>query len=398
MFIGLTPFYGFHLLLCIAAAWLFRLNQVKTYLASHVSLPGIWPLLLLGQLQLGRWLRGSPPLALKVSEIRSLDVRRFFVDLLLGSAVTGLVLGGVLAWVTYRVVKRSRRQPEVEALLERAARPYVEAGMLHWEFVRGKLRHDPLYFGLLRRGSLPSGGTLLDLGCGRGILFSLLNAARQQAAAGAYPPGWPAPPSGLTLHGIEGRAKAARTARVALAAAAVGFEPAHPVDPVIPIEPADAEDPADLPTADPAHPGVIAPAAGRTFPAEVDHGDLRDVCRSGLPPAVAITLFDVLHYLPAAAQEELLDRAAACLAPGGLLLIREADAAGGAAFTRTRVAERLCATLRGDLRQHFHYRSGDDWQRLLEERGFAVEAVPMAEGTPYANVLIEAWFRSEASR
>jgi SAM-dependent methyltransferase len=371
VFIGCTPFYGFHLLLCIAAAWLFKLNQVKTYLASHVSLPGIWPLLVIAELQLGRFLRGSPPLALRVSEIRHLDVRRFFVDLLLGSTVVGLVLGAAFAWVTHRVVQRTRRQPEVEALLERAARPYVEAGMIQWEFVRGKLRHDPLYFGLLRRGSLPSEGRLLDLGCGRGILFSLLEAARRQAAHGDYPPGWSEPPGQLELFGIEGRAKAARTAATALRAAAEGVgDPERPTDPAAVIHPAPPDDPPHLP-----------------LRAEVVHADLRE---TELPPADVVTLFDVLHYLPAAAQEELLDRIAACLEPGGLLLIREADAAGGGAFWRTRAAERLCAIFRGDLRQRFHYRSRADWQSLLAARGFQVEAAPMSQGTPYANVLIEA--------
>jgi SAM-dependent methyltransferase len=371
VFIGCTPFYGFHLLICIFAAWLLRLNQVKTYLASHISLPGIWPLLLIAELQLGRFLRGSPPLALRVAEIRQLEVRRFFVDLLLGSTVVGLVLGGVFAWVTYRVVQRTRRQPEVEALLERAARPYVEAGMIQWEFVRGKLRHDPLYFGLLQRGSLPADGTLLDLGCGRGILFSLLEAARRQAEHCAFPPGWPEPPSELELLGIEGRAKAARTAGIALRAAAEGVgDPSRPSDPAAALHPCPPADPPRLP-----------------LRAEVRHADLRD---AELPPADVATLFDVLHYLPAAAQEELLDRVAICLKPGGLLLIREADADGGGAFWRTRAAERLCAILRGDLRQRFHYRSRADWQRLLAERGFRVEAVPMSQGTPYSNVLIEA--------
>jgi hypothetical protein len=33
-------------------------------------------------------------------------------------------------------------------------------------FVRGKLRYDPVYFALLTQGLLPAKGSLLDLGCG----------------------------------------------------------------------------------------------------------------------------------------------------------------------------------------------------------------------------------------
>ncbi|HEX2643609.1 MAG TPA: hypothetical protein VHU81_11480, partial [Thermoanaerobaculia bacterium] len=99
---------------------------------------------------------------------------------------------------------------------------------------------------------------------------------------------------------------------------------------------------------------------------------------------------DVLHYLPAALQEDLLRRVAEALEPGGLLLIRDADAAGGLRFFATRIQERLCALARRHWRQRFHYRSAEDWRTLLGRLGLEVEVVPMAEGTPYSNVLIAA--------
>ena len=102
-------------------------------------------------------------------------------------------------------------------------------------------------------------------------------------------------------------------------------------------------------------------------------------------------LLDVLHYLPAAAQERLLARAAACLEPGGVLLVREADADGRARFLATRAAERLCALARGHLRQRFRYRTGEEWRALLAAQCLAVApATPLSAGTPYANVLLEA--------
>src|SRR6185436_20993697 len=116
------------------------------------------------------------------------------------------------------------------------------------------------------------------LGCGRGLLMSLLVTARERLGRGLYPADWPPPPA-LELHGIEASVKAARAARGAL-----GDE------------------------------------------ARIDTADLRD---AELPPARAAVLLDVLHYLPAAAQEELLARIAGALEPDGLLLIRDADAGGG---------------------------------------------------------------------
>ena len=43
VFIGCSPFYGFHLILCIAVSTLFRLNRLKTYLAANISIPLVAP-------------------------------------------------------------------------------------------------------------------------------------------------------------------------------------------------------------------------------------------------------------------------------------------------------------------------------------------------------------------
>lgn len=339
VFIGCSPFYGFHLALCILFARLFGLNQLLTYLAAHVSLPGVWPLLVLAELQVGRILRGADLLSLRPSDLRDLDVWQFGTDLLLGSTAVGLVLAGAFSLATHRIARTRRKEPEVHTLIERTARRYLEAGMFHWEFARGKLRHDPVFLHLLRQGVLPSSGRLLDLGCGRGILPALLLTAREQAEQGEYPDGW-APPPRLELHGIESNPKVVAAARLALGDQAT-----------------------------------------------IENADLAS---ASLPPATAVLLLDVLHYLPAAGQEALLSRIANALEPGGLLLIRDADAGGGWRFLATRLQERSCALARRHWRQSFHYRTAEGWRNLLRERGFEVRVSPMAEGTPYSNVLIEA--------
>ena len=340
LLIGCSPLYGFHLALCLLVARVLRLNPGLTYLAAHVSLPGLWPLLVVAEIEVGRRLRGESYLLIHVADIRRVGLGQVGIDLLLGSAVVGVLLAVVLGGLTYLAARRRVLHREIAALREEAARRYLDTGMLHWEFVRGKLRHDPLYFNLLRRGTLPSQGLLLDLGCGRGIVFSLLLAARDVNRSGLYPADWPPPPRGLTFRGIEGRAKTAAIARQAL-----GDE------------------------------------------ADIETGDLRT---AELPAAKAILLLDVLHYLPAADQETLLAKAADALESGGLLLIRDADAAAGWRFTATRWQERLSTLVRGHWRQRFHYRSAEEWSHLLGSLGLTVEAQPMGMGTPYANVLLAA--------
>lgn len=362
LFIGCSPFYGFHFPLCVFAARVLRLSQLKTYLASNVSLPFIAPFLFYAEVEVGRFLRGAPPLALHPAQLKTMPLGLFGADLLLGALVVGASLGLLGALIAYRAAVSARRHPEIEALIDAASRRYLDCGMFAWEFVRGKLRHDPLYFGVVERGlvatvgastpkDLKDGkdrkdeqgeegeegerGVVLDLGCGRGILFSLILAVHE---IGARPPGWLPTPQGLRLIGFEGRPKIAAQAKKALG------------------------DEAEISTV--------------------------DLATAELPRSRVALLLDVLHYLPAAAQENLLDRVAGALEIGGVLLLRDADAEGGGRYWATRVQERLAALARGDFRQRFRYRSAREWRRLLEARGLVTETAPLSEGTPYANVLV----------
>lgn len=225
-------------------------------------------------------------------------------------------------------------------MFEAATRPYIGAGQYAWHFARGKLRHDPVFFSLLRRGLLPDRGSLLDLGCGQGVLLSLLKAAREQYQAGRWPRGWPAPPLNLGLQGIELHADRVQAARRALG-------------------------------------GSV----------RVDLRDLRDF---DFQPCSVILMLDVLLYLGEAEQQRLLEQAAGALEPGGLLLLREADAGAGFAFQVTKWSERIAGALRGEFSEQLHYRSAVQWIAELAGRGFAVSAQPMSEGTPFANVLFVA--------
>jgi hypothetical protein len=108
------------------------------------------------------------------------------------------------------------------------------------------------------------------------------------------------------------------------------------------------------------------------------------------PPCQGLALFDVLHSLPPPAQERLLAQAAAALAPGGVLLIREADAAAGLRFALTRAADHLRALLRREGKERFHYRSAGAWRELLEGAGLQVRSEPSRGTIPFANVLLTA--------
>ena len=231
--------------------------------------------------------------------------------------------------------------PECAALLEAATRPYRAAGRYAWHFARGKLTHDPVFLFLLSRGLLPDEGTLVDAGCGQGLLLSLLRAAKDQYAAGRWPRGWPPPPRRLLLSGVDSHAGRIRLARGALGASA-----------------------------------------------RVEACDVRDFAFQ--PPCSAVVLLDVLLYLEEAQQDRVIDGAAAALAAGGVLILREADAAGGFAFQMTKWSAWFDAAVRGSFGTRLHCRARARWQEALARRGLSVDAHGMSEGTPFANVLFVA--------
>lgn len=230
----------------------------------------------------------------------------------------------------------TKRRIQGRAVFERivtpAARRYRPCGITPWQFARGKLRRDPVYRAIVEGPWLSNAGSVVDVGCGQGLMLALI-AELRRAATGASGAGRPA-----KLLGIETRVKVADIARKAL-----GGE-------------------AEI---------VSADARGATLPAT-------DV----------VLLLDVLHMMPAKDQEALVADLVHALSPGGVLLMREADADAGLRFQAVNFANRIKALAFGYSVRGFHFRSAQQWRRLLEAHGLTVEIQAMGQGTPYGNVLL----------
>jgi uncharacterized protein (DUF2062 family)/2-polyprenyl-3-methyl-5-hydroxy-6-metoxy-1,4-benzoquinol methylase len=337
IFVGCSPFIGLHLGMCIAIGWLFGLNRLKIYLAANLVNPLILPAILFAEVQAGSWIRRGHGYPLSMSAISSANLWTFGGDLLLGSVLLGGLLGALAGFATYASLGRAYRDPEFTRLVRDAADRYLGTTMTAWEFARAKLRNDPVYRAVLLADWLPSRGRLLDVGCGQGLLLALLAEARTSAAKGAWPASWREAP-GLELAGIELRTRMSRLARHALGGDAA-----------------------------------------------IETGDARE---ADLGRANVIVIFDVLHLVDAASQVDIVRRAVSALEPQGRLVVREADAAAGWRFRMVRIGNRLTALTRGRWFAPFAFRTADDWRRLLHDAGLEVLVQPMAEGTPFANVMI----------
>jgi len=230
--------------------------------------------------------------------------------------------------------------PQQKTLFENATCRYRAAGRYAFHFARGKLKHDPVFFAILRDAMIPDDARLLDLGCGQGILFSTLIAARQCYQSGVWPGGWPAPPTRLRLHGIDLLPGDVRRAQAALGEFVM-----------------------------------------------VEAGDIRD---TRFPGSDVVVILDVLHYVARAEQEDVLVRVAECLGKSGRLLLRVADAQAGARSVFTYLGDRVGTLLRGELWPRHHHRPISEWSNLLERLRFSVSTYPMSQGTPFSNVLIVA--------
>ena len=105
--ISFSPFLGFHLLIAIVVAFLFRLNKVEMILGTFVNNPWTFPFVYGGAYFLGAWMLGleHPPFTLDL-----MVKPGFLVPLALGSAVF-MAIGGGLAYLAALAVMRRLRRP-----------------------------------------------------------------------------------------------------------------------------------------------------------------------------------------------------------------------------------------------------------------------------------------------
>jgi SAM-dependent methyltransferase len=222
-----------------------------------------------------------------------------------------------------------------------ASSPFRGAGYFRYRMARGKLSGDPVFAYLLEHGVLHGRMRVLDLGCGRGLLAAWFLAAEKLLSGGQWRPDFEVP-SGITFHGVDLNARACAVGNQALT---------------------------------PLYGPQLTLVAG-------------DICLTELRGYDTIMLLDVLHYIPFAHQDAMLDCIAAALPPDGLLILRVGNADGGWRFRFSQWVDLVVARAHGYRQNRLYCRTHIDWLQALQARGMTVTSQPMSRGTPFANVLL----------
>jgi len=227
------------------------------------------------------------------------------------------------------------------SLVDAASAPYRQAGRFAWHFARGKLRWDPVFGHLVERGLIAPRARVLDIGCGQGLLASLLDAAGRAEREGRWCGTWAAAPADARVTGIELMERDVQRARRALGDRA-----------------------------------------------EFVCADMRT---AAFPRVDAVVILDVLHYITIAEQDAVLERVRAALeggAGGGRLVLRVGDAAARRGFRASQWVDRVVTFVRGHRVPPSFGRPLGAWKARLAELGFSVTRLPMHVGTPFANILL----------
>ena len=120
--------------------------------------------------------------------------------------------------------------------------------------------------------------------------------------------------------------------------------------------------------------------------------------RQALPPFRGnVALLDVLHYLAPADQRKLLEELASRVAPGGLLLLRDAPCETSARFWMTYAGEIFAQTISWNIGAPLHFPTRESIDAAFDPVEFTRDEQPAWGGTPFNNRLFVFRRRSEAA-
>ncbi len=108
-----------------------------------------------------------------------------------------------------------------------------------------------------------------------------------------------------------------------------------------------------------------------------------------------VAIFDVLHYLPLGDQQKLLSRLATHVAPGGMLVVRDAPRDPRPRFWLTFLGELFAQAISWNIGEPLHFPSREELAAPFAGNEFSQEQRPLWGMTPFNNHIFI--FRRRAS-
>ena len=112
VFIGLSPFWGFHTVSVIFLSIFLNLNKVIAFAFSNVSLPPFIPFIIFASLKLGSWILGEH-FVISIDEIDpSLEMMKYLKSYIVGSlalSVLGAAIFGFTSYIFLNLAKRKMK-------------------------------------------------------------------------------------------------------------------------------------------------------------------------------------------------------------------------------------------------------------------------------------------------
>ncbi len=119
VFISITPFFGLHTPMAIAAAFIFRLNKLTCITGAWVNTPLTVIPVLIASHSLGEFVLGNPPETFTVKSLEWEMLRSNAAEILLGSSLIGFVAAIAAYFLCYWLIVRFRKKDEALAELTR---------------------------------------------------------------------------------------------------------------------------------------------------------------------------------------------------------------------------------------------------------------------------------------
>ncbi len=128
VFAGLTPLLGFHMLLAVALALVFRGNKFMALLSSWIGNPVTLSFVFLLEYRIGRWILGAGPAGVQKLSLNPEKILQtswsVFYPTMLGSVLLGLVAAIAVYVASVPLIRAAQRRWARRPKMRRRRRPF----------------------------------------------------------------------------------------------------------------------------------------------------------------------------------------------------------------------------------------------------------------------------------